>query len=66
MYMELGLWPCVGDKAVPRGKVGYHVVVVERTEDAVKFRQHVRGDDPVVLTNKLRTFLERFEPTGAL
>lgn len=55
-----------GSRWVPKGKVGYYVVVVDSTHDTVTFWHHVEGAEPSLLVNRLSTFLSRFEPIETL
>lgn len=53
--------PQIDDVAVPRGKAGYHVVVVASEDDVVLFYQVEGGKAGPRITNRLSTFIERFE-----
>jgi hypothetical protein len=53
--------PMAGDIAVPRKKAGYIVQVVDGFEDSVSFVQVTNGQPSDVMTNRLSTFLDRFE-----
>lgn len=53
--------PQEGDVAVPRRKAGYHAVVVASDDDTVLFFQVVDGKPSDRITNRLSTFIDRFE-----
>lgn len=53
--------PQKDDVAVPRTKAGYHVIVVASDDDTVLFYQVADSKPGPRLTNRLSTFIERFE-----
>lgn len=60
--MMTACWvPTVDDVAVPKDKASYHVVIVASDGDTVLFYQVADAKRGPNITNRLSTFVDRFE-----
>lgn len=60
--MVIECWvPATDDVAVPKDKAAYHVVVVASDDDTVLFYQVTAAKRGPNITNRLSTFVDRFE-----
>ena len=60
--MTAAVLPKAGDRAFPRHMSrGTHAVVLECSDDFVKFMRVDPGAEPYTVVNRLSTFIDRFE-----